>query len=121
MREAPKRRWFQFSLRTLFVVITVTAIGCAALRAHNWSVRRQTFLESGACLASSHTDDHHAPLPLRLMGEQGYLEIRVGLIGTFDVPLSAEQENEVERIRQLFPEAQVDGHVWREPPVNHGK
>ena len=28
MTTAPRRRWFRFSLRTLFVVVTITAIGC---------------------------------------------------------------------------------------------
>ena len=28
--DPPKRRWFQFRLRTLFVVVTIAAVQCAA-------------------------------------------------------------------------------------------
>ena len=31
MTPAPKRRWFAYSLRTLFVVMTVAAIACTAI------------------------------------------------------------------------------------------
>ena len=40
---APKHRWFRWSLRTMFVVVTLAAILLASARRNdeNWSLRRQ--------------------------------------------------------------------------------
>ena len=56
MTTAPKRRWFSYSLRTLFVVVTLVAIGLG-IRANwrpNWIHQRHALLERQAVLAEKY-------------------------------------------------------------------
>lgn len=107
----PKKRWFRFSLRTLFVAVTAIAVGIGVVFwARSWAAQRRQFLND-AFVSTARSDLHFAPLPLLLLGETGYVEIRIGFAGTFDAPLSAEQKHQVELARRLFPEANVDGAV----------
>jgi hypothetical protein len=42
MDDKPRRRWFRISLRTLFVVVTVVAVGCWMwIRSHEFSRRAE--------------------------------------------------------------------------------
>jgi hypothetical protein len=49
---APKRRWPRFTLRTLFIVVTV--FGCWLAYELNWIRERHQFLESQAALMTVH-------------------------------------------------------------------
>ena len=106
MAVAPKRRWFRFSLRTLFVAMTLLA---AWLGYHfNWIRQRHAALVfEGRAEASMVTPNgpktviitSQAPWPLNWMGEPGHTALIVG---------GRTEPEEVERIRKLFPEADVD-------------
>ena len=91
-----RRRWFQFGLRTLLVVMT----GIAMLIAYHvsWIRQRHEALSRASHLAAP----IRAPGLLWLFGEQGYGEI--------DVVCEAEKPelaaSESDRIADLFPEAQ---------------
>jgi hypothetical protein len=51
MTPAPKGRWFRFSLRTLFVVVTV--FGCWMGYEVNWIRQRRALLSSSFALLGS--------------------------------------------------------------------
>jgi hypothetical protein len=105
MSETPKRRWFRFSLRTLFVVVTVAAIAVGWVVYHlDWMRQRRQALESHAILVPVACDfglgQCRTPWPLWILGEAD-----VGAV-SFALPSSTSDE-EVERIRRLFPEVDV--------------
>jgi hypothetical protein len=72
MDEKPKHRWFQFrfSLRTLFVLVTVVAIWFGW--SLNWIRERRAFLRDGLGQAYlSYQDPPPAPSFLWVFGEEG--------------------------------------------------
>jgi hypothetical protein len=111
------RRWFQFSLRTLLIGVTLFCMACAYI---GWQVkivngRRQTekwaeftlraaFYKFGANWELTHRDEtalqrfHEARPPLirRLLGDSAYSEVAV----PYFPPLS---KTEPKRIRDAFP------------------
>jgi len=109
--HAPKRRWFRFSLRTLFVVVTVFA--CWLGYEMYWIRQRQivvgdpqvqnTRYHLGVTIYGKPRQRHIrrmysvAPWPLNWLGEPGYCDV-VLKKGTSD--------GEVARVRRLFPEAE---------------
>ena len=96
MPTPPRRRWFQFSVRTLLVLVTAVAILSNWLGYHlNWIRQRHAFI--AACPQLSPCYIHGtslAPVQLRLLGEGG-----VEYIG-----LAKRYEGVV---RRLFPEARI--------------
>ncbi len=112
---APKRRWFRFSLRTLFVVVTISAV-VLGWRAYslNWIQERQ----KAGVLAEPPWDvprivvgseEGSAPGLLWLFGERGYDRLRIAFPDEADKHrLSNEQQQVLERIRSLYPEATVE-------------
>ena len=69
---APKRRWFAYSLRTLFVVMTVFA--CWLGYQLNW-IRQRHNAKIGfgyLQIATTGPIPCHAPWPLRWFGEEGH-------------------------------------------------
>lgn len=101
---APRRRCFRFSLRTLFVVVTV--FGCWLGYQLNWIRQRHAYLRTKGTWEDPVDYDSttwHEPLPpwpLGLFGEKG--ETWVG------VPLGVSPEEEG-RVIGLFPEANGRG------------
>ena len=94
MPSAPKqtRRWYQFGLGTIFVV--VTAIGMYMACIANWIERRQQFVaEYGAAIAAT-----EAPWPLMPLRCEGADVIPIG------------NESQQSRAHALFPEATI--FVW---------
>jgi hypothetical protein len=104
----PRRNGFSFSLRTLFVVLTVLAIPLGWLGYQlNWIRRRHDARQSGDLFTSlddPFKDEHYfaAPFTLRMFGEVGVERITLVRGGS---------QQEIERIRRLFPEAQVKAHM----------
>src|SRR5256885_1568657 len=105
MREAPPRRWFRWSLRTMFVV--VTAFGCWLGWQVNWIRQRHEALkrneESRAIFPTVGGLQPTGTFPwtLRLLGEEPRKFIA----------LKIEREDDLKpalsRIQSLFPESWV--------------
>jgi hypothetical protein len=103
------RRWFQFRLRSLLIVVTAAslAFACIAREAHFVQERRamQKWIEEGggACVAndvrSSNNGNPHVeepPILRRLMGDTK--------VATIFLPRKA-SEQDMQRIKTLFPGA----------------
>jgi len=111
---APRRRWLQFafSLRTLFVVVTVCA--CWLGYQLNWISQRRDFIENRAptrvywapslSLPITITDPSRVDAPgmLWMFGERGNWKI------------APSHRVDVDEARRLFPEAEVDLTILRE-------
>ena len=110
MTTAPKRRWFQWSLRTLFVVVTL--VGCATgwvVYQINWIRQRSEFVASekriherrGVAVTIAYTypgkQPVRAPFMLWTLGETGFSDICVLADGIDTQRLT---ENDMERVRQ---------------------
>jgi len=113
-KAKPKRRWFRFSLRTLFVIVTV--LGGLLAYQLNWIRQRHeiiAFYETSVAPKTGYawpldvvsyaaTEEfppyRTAPWNLRLFGERGYAEL--GLFRHVS-------DSELLRIKGLFPEAEV--------------
>jgi hypothetical protein len=116
------RRWFRFSLRTLFFVLTVLAVWCGYY-AHWTTNRRQARGWIDAHPMKSFEAHHPGvirefPWQLALFGESAE-----SLIVTQARNESSESyQRQIERLRRLFPEAEIfDGTAWYEasqPPVS---
>lgn len=100
----PRRRWFSFSLRTLFVLVTVLGVFLTWLGVQlKWIQDRKEALK---WLADGHGMFHEgfedrmpiAPLSVRIFGEPA--------IGYILLP--EENASHGPRIKLLFPEAQVE-------------
>jgi len=106
MSNAPRRRWFQFSLRTLFVVMTLLALWLAY--SLDWIRQRREFLELSNVVgyAGPQNNRPRAPGLLWLLGERAYLWLWVSSEGS-----GGEYE-----AKRLFPEAD-----WSNPfPTDFG-
>jgi hypothetical protein len=119
---APKRRWFQWSLRTLFVVVTVVAVFLAY---HiNWIRQRDNFIvDELAAYKRSHPSrdpwpvrnskgvsglrSHRAPGALWLFGEEGLVNVNVRVDGLPAEGLSVRDWERIQLARRLFPEAGI--------------
>ncbi len=104
---APKRRWFAFSLRILFVVVTVFA--CWLGYEWNWIRQRHEIL--ARCLSASRSWNDsdpptRAPHFLWLFGEAGYADIFLLFESDSQRELTAAEHDEVRRASEFFPEAQ---------------
>jgi hypothetical protein len=121
---AVNRRWFRFafSLRALFVVVTVAGI-CLGWLAYelNWIRQRHALMAKQEALAAEVEPeqdvngfllftDLSAPGLLWIFGEEplGYLEVI--FIGDKQRALTHQELREVEQAKRLFPEANV---TWR--------
>lgn len=112
---APKRRWPRFSLRTLFVAVTV--FGCWLGYELNWIRQRHAALvkwDDSEFLVPPPT----APGLLRLFGEPGYGYISISFEwhdGALSGTLTEQEEAEIKMARRLFPEAKMVGWNWGRP------
>jgi hypothetical protein len=95
MNSKPKRRWYQFSLRTMFVLVFVVSaplawVGCSL----SWIRQRHEALDARQVYDSSGSAATTAPGGLWLFGDRGVITIFC----------SAEN---AELARRLFPEALI--------------
>jgi hypothetical protein len=98
--KAPRqRRWLRFSLRTLFVLVTLSAVW-AAYSAH-WIRERREFVrtlesDSWPFTVARFDTAVSAPALLWLLGEEGAETITLAI------------EPDMALARRLFPEAQIE-------------
>jgi hypothetical protein len=113
MTPAPKR-WFRFSLRTLFVVVTV--IACWLGYEFNWIRERHAFVAQQRTLVEAwslytesvwHPNDCAAPGLLQLFGEEGHSMLLIWVDSRDVDDFPAADANRIRRARQLFPEARI--------------
>jgi hypothetical protein len=120
MPTPPRRRWFQFGLRTMFVVVTVVAVwlGYQAnwiRQRHSVFTPRQLSPDSDVWVTVARwpamMEPVSAPGAIWIFGEHGEAALTVD----FDIPsqsgdgrhgkgLTPEEAIEAERIHRLFPE-----------------
>jgi hypothetical protein len=104
-----KRRWFQFSLRSLLIGVTLLAVVCAyvswqmrivAVERRDAAVKYPTWetLPTPANYQGMTRERPVAPWPLCWFGEEGYALM---------VLPEKTPHDEIERLRKLFPEALV--------------
>jgi hypothetical protein len=100
------RRWFQFETRTIFLAVTVLAVWLGWEM--NWIKQRHAVLENNDVIVSSVGIPWEgvAPSPLGWFGESG--------IGTGIIFPSETTDDEVNRVRRLFPETSVTRWSKRE-------
>ena len=108
----PRRRWFRFSLRTFFVLVTVFGVWLSMQV--NWIRQRHEALQladknGGYYWESSpfRDDDlrgtfNPAPWSIRLLGEPGILYVAIG-------PAKTSRYTKRE-MQALFPEAEIEHH-----------
>ena len=96
---ANRRRWFRFSMRTLFVLVTIIGVvaGWVAYQL-SWIRQRRAFTYTHRTFAG-YAPRPNAPWPLRLFGEEGFL---------FVFAQKSTAHTEMERARRLFPESKVE-------------
>ncbi len=96
---ARPRRRFAFSLRTLFVAVTLAGVGTALGSQLNWLRQRRALLSSWSASAPATLGQTpRAPGMLWLFGEQG--RSRVIVLNAGDEQLAD--------VQRLFPEAKVE-------------
>jgi len=131
---SPRRRWFRYSLRTLFVFLTLSSVAFVwiakqmtwirerheALRLHAWFCKEATWTE---CVST----EPHAPWQVRIFGERGVSEVTVILDSWEET--DSEFNAKIERTKKLFPEATINPDkcqscngqgsslIWGTPPL----
>jgi hypothetical protein len=113
MPTPSRRRWFQFALGAMFVLVTVFAVWLG------WNVKqvhqRRAEYESwfGTDTIVTYWDHNRTSIPPRI--QPIGVAIRVRLFGDMafeEITLPQPDAAEIERVRALFPEARVnEGHV----------
>jgi hypothetical protein len=120
--KVAKRRWFRFSLRGLFIVMTVLAVGPAYQL--NWIRQRRDALSGGRFSGDTVLADVNPLLPktvsapgwLWLYGEPGYVGITMSISERFPQDLTPVEQAEFDRVLHLFPET-VQNHLKLLPPA----
>ena len=108
------RRWFRFSLRTMFVLLTVFGVWLSVQvkwvrnRAEFKRAHPEFFHRAAAWQAYSTVQ---APWSIRLLGETGVAEVEIDY--DYEQELKPESQAVKQQAKSLFPEAAVG-------PVGHG-
>jgi hypothetical protein len=126
MSPVPKRRW-SFTLRTLFVMVTVLAAGMGWVAYHaNWMLERKhgrEWLDAhgvGGSIGFSREARPSLSWTLKMLGEQPLELFCIGALDDErrDLP---EYRRRVAAISLLFPECQIvdiDAQDWPSDPAN---
>jgi hypothetical protein len=117
MTPAPKRRWFAFSLRMMFVVVTILGFAMSwVVYQLNWIRERHAFRENHFWISvvSGWDPEVQAPGLLWLFGEDGVYQF--SLIFADATPgrpksLNMSEKKTLENAKKLFPEAIIPGAV----------
>jgi hypothetical protein len=116
-----KRRWFQFSLRTLLIVVTLLAVACRYVGSQVKFLRDRHEARASHAIVYPEAEEGpdgiwyfrrwglnvpmgsrpKSPWPLRWFGEEGYWGINAG---------ETASDGEIANLKRLFPEAVV----WRD-------
>jgi hypothetical protein len=94
----PKRRWFKFSLRTLFVLVTIIGVGTVyAINLARWMEQRDEFIRTHR-MSGSLKQIPPLDVPER---------IHSGVLRRFSGPVGLEaKESEFAKAKGLFPDAE---------------
>jgi hypothetical protein len=111
----PRRpeRWcaWRFSLRTLFVVMTLLCV-CLAVQVKWIRDRHEMLGDVGRPSRLTFVRGAAAPITLRLLGEPGYRSIHIDLDNDIDNFTPTPDDKRIKRqIEALFPEARVEFSV----------
>ena len=104
-----KRRWFQFSLRTMMIVVAVTAVACAYLahEAHAVQQRKslRQWIEEGGGTCVANDLGSHIP-PGSKIEEPSLIRQWLGdqIVGTVFLPRKT-SDQDLQRIKTWFPGA----------------
>jgi hypothetical protein len=125
MTLVPKRRWPRFTLRTLFVVVTVFGVWLGwqlnwIRQRHVYLARRRELFIAQDKLENYNVDEQSlssyygsastsAPWPLRLLGEKGQVEIRIMVFD--DLVKQFEPYEDCRLGRSLFPESRITWYI----------
>ena len=109
MPPAPKGRCFRFSLRTLFVLLTLFA--CWLGYSTNWIRQRREALAMDRVGTEYRKPFAYTPAAatapglLWLLGERGYKTISYWIPDGKDREWTPSEKADIDRLEQLFPEA----------------
>jgi hypothetical protein len=108
MTPAPKRRWFRFSLRTLFVVVTTFVVisafvwwvewNMAQVRHREQMLTKPPIFRTQFLVAIQYSRQRQPPFLWRLLGAHGVRQILLSNFATAD---------DTKLVQRLFPEAIV--------------
>lgn len=113
MTPAHKRPWFSYSLRTMFVVVTVAAVLTLLGIELAWLRERR---QVAAILKLEPSDSVRAPGISGVFGEKGYAEITLTLSPDPGTSNMTRAMAGVKMLRRLFPEAQFVTHDGEPKP-----
>ncbi|HEY1600758.1 MAG TPA: hypothetical protein VGG64_14210 [Pirellulales bacterium] len=105
MGETPKRRWMQFGIATLFVVVTIFCFLAAWLGHAAAVVREREALLQPSSAFSLDSPEWPSPISWRIVAAVfGYEK---GAIYWDGISVRNRNDEDVERLRHAFPEARV--------------
>ena len=119
MPTPPRRRWYQVSIRGLLVLVALSAVVFAWVAYElEWKRQRQLVLNK----YQNASGDLKAPSLLWLFGTRGFERVGMKFEGFEMRALKPAEKEELQRARQLFPEAQVvAGFQIREIHPDHNR
>jgi hypothetical protein len=109
----PKRHWFRFSLRTLFVLVTIFGVGAGWVAYQlNWVRERHKFLRTLAGDAKERSSFLRSEVPHLYPQPKRTLPIVARIIGEqpYSLIILPQSYNQmlIEEARSLFPESIID-------------
>ena len=105
MNPAPKRRWLQWSLRMLFVAVTVVALFLAWLAHAAIVVReREQLLQPSSSFS---LDDPEWPQPVSWKIVALLFGYKKGSIYWDGISVHNRSDEQIEQLRRAFPEARI--------------
>jgi hypothetical protein len=113
-RPKRKRRWFQFSLRTLMIVVTLLAVACGYV---GWQAKIVRERRAMVDWINNHNGlvTINYPMPRRPPHSVASVRELLGDHAIVRIELQPDTDaTNVQRIRSLFPEATIKR--WSDPP-----